>query len=272
MMNYFKMFILLCPLAISMAMGQGTLKSNIAYYPESISAQDSYMQERCVLDVYVPDNAKGLPTLLWFHGGGLEGGNKSIPSTLKTGKFIVVAANYRFSPKVRHPAYIEDAAAATAWVFNHIGDMGGDANKIIITGHSAGGYLASMVGLDKSYLAKYNIDANRLAGIAPLSGHCITHMTVRKELGIGQKQPTIDKYAPLFHARGDAPPMLLITGDREMEMLGRYEENALMMRMMKLNGHQDVTLYEMDGYGHSMLVPAYLPLMGFANRVTSSKN
>ncbi len=63
----------------------------------------------------------------------------------------------------------------------------------------------------------------------------------------------VDDLAPLFHVRKDAPPLLLITGDREMEMMGRYEENAYMMRMMKVVGHPDTRLYEMDGYGHNML-------------------
>jgi hypothetical protein len=66
--------------------------------------------------------------------------------------------------------------------------------------------------------------------------------------------------APLFHIRKDAPPLLLITGDREMEMLGRYEENAYMMRMMKVIGHKDTRIYEIDGYGHMMVEPA-LPLL-----------
>ncbi len=81
---------------------------------------------------------------------------------------------------------------ATAWVFKNIESYGGNSNKIFITGHSAGGYLASMVGLDKSYLANYGIDANQLAGIIPFSGHAITHMTVREERGIRDTQPIID--------------------------------------------------------------------------------
>lgn len=46
------------------------------------------------------------------------------------------------------------------------------------------------------------------------------------------------------------PPLILITGDRELELLGRYEENAYMWRMMKLVGHEDTYLYEIGGHGH----------------------
>ena len=56
------------------------------------------------------------------------------------------------------------------------------------------------------------------------------------------------------------PPLLLITGDRELEMLGRYEENAYLARMMKVAGHQHTRLLELDGYDHGMVYPA-LPLV-----------
>ena len=157
----------------------------------------------------------------------------------------------------------EDAAAAVAWTFNHIKEYGGSPDKIFVTGHSAGGYLASMVGLDKEYLKKFNIDADKIAGLIPLSGHSITHFTIRKEMGIAGTQPVVDKYAPLFHVRKDAPPILLITGNREKEMLGRYEEVAYLYRMFKVVGHEDVELMEMDGYGHNMVYPAIPPLLDF---------
>ncbi len=170
-------------------------------------------------------------------------------------------------PKIKAPVYIEDAAAAVAWVFNHIEEFGGDPDLIFISGHSAGGYLTSMVGLDPRWLKKHDIDANRIAGLIPFSGHTITHFTVRKERGIEGTQPVVDDLAPLYHVRKDAPPLLLITGDREMEMMGRYEENAYLWRMMKVVGHPDTRLYEMDGYGHNMLVPAYPLLIREVQRI-----
>jgi hypothetical protein len=110
-------------------------------------------------------------------------------------------------------------------------------------------------------LAEYGVDADQLAGLLPLTGHTITHMTVRKERGIPKTQPVVDEFAPLYHVRADAPPILLMTGAREMEMLGRYEENAYFMRMLKVVGHKDVTLYEIQGYGHNMVDPAMKPML-----------
>ncbi len=247
--------------------GDFTRLLDIPYYSESDIESDEYIKERCVLDLYYPDNKVGFPTVIWFHGGGLSAGNKSIPPELEEQGMAVVAVNYRLYPKVKAPVYIEDAAASVAWVFNHIEEYGGDPDLIFISGHSAGGYLCSMVGLDKRWLKRHEIDANRIAGLIPFSGHTITHFTVRKERGIEGTQPVVDDLAPLYHVRKDAPPLLLITGDREMEMMGRYEENAYMMRMMKVVGHPDTRLYEMDGYGHNMLTPAFPLLIKEVNRI-----
>ncbi len=248
-----------------------TTKSNIPYYLDASAQTDEYMSQRCVLDIYYPKGAQGYATIVWFHGGGLTGGNKEIPDYLKEKGVCVVAPNYRLNPKVHAPKYIEDAAAAVAWVFNNIANYGGDPSLIFVSGHSAGGYLASMVGLDKRWLNVHEIDANKIAGLIPFSGHTITHFTIRKERGIPGTQPIVDEMAPLFHVRADAPPLLLITGDRELEMMGRYEENAYMMRMMKVAGHKQTKLLELDGYDHGMVEPALPLLLKEVNRIVKEK-
>ena len=231
-----------------------------------------YMKERCRLDVYHPVGKEGYPPIVWFHGGGLKAGNRSVPAALKKKGVAVVSANYRLHPKVKSPVYIEDAAAAVAWAVNNIAKYGGSPSRIFVSGHSAGGYLTSMVGLDKRWLAKHDIDADQLAGLIPYSGHTITHFTVRSERGISGKQPIIDDMAPLYHVRKDCPPLLLITGGRELEMLGRYEENAYMWRMMQVVGHPDTTILELDGYNHGQMAePAHPLLLRFVGRVLSRK-
>lgn len=250
---------------------QYEIKQNIHYYSDSMNQSDPYINERCVLDVYYPTSIEKYPTVVWFHGGGLTAGEKNIPNELKEKGIGVVAVNYRLHPRVKAPKYIEDAAAAVSWVFRNINDYGGDSASIFVSGASAGGYLTSMIGLDKSWLAKHGIDANRIAGLIPLSGHAITHFTVRKERGIPGTQPVVDRLAPLYHVRADAPPLLLITGDRELEMLGRYEENAYLMRMMKIAGHTETKLYELEGYGHSADLPVYPLLLKEIQRIMEGK-
>jgi len=247
-------------------------KSNIQYYNSAINKTDSYINERCVLDIYYPKNTKGFATIVWFHGGGLTGGSKEIPEALKNKGMAIIGVNYRLSPKAKAAKAIDDAAAAVAWVFNNISNYGGDPSLIFVSGHSAGGYLDLMIGLDKKYLQKEGIDANSIAGLIPFSAQCITHFEIRRENGIPETQPTIDAFAPLFFVRADAPPLLLITGDRELEMLGRYEENAYLMRMMKLKGHKQTRLFELDGYNHGMTEPAFPLLLNEVNRIIKEKN
>jgi acetyl esterase/lipase len=223
-----------------------------------------YMKERCRLDLYYPAGASDFATVIWFHGGGLTNGSRFIPQPLKGKRIAVVAPSYRLSPHVKSPAYIEDAAAAVAWTLRNIHNFGGSTNRIFVSGHSAGGYLTMMVGLDKRWLAAQGADAAQIAGLIPFSGQCITHFSVRAERGIEDTRPVIDDLAPLHHVRKDAPPLALITGDRNLELLGRYEENAYMWRMMKLLGHPDTELYELQGFNHGQMAePAYPLLLRF---------
>ena len=251
--------------SITTIMAQYKTVSDINY-----RADDDYSTAQCRMDIASPENCTKSHVIMWFHGGGLTGGGKHIPKELMRNNAIVVGVGYRLSPNVSVAQIVDDAACAVAWVVKNIENYGGDPTRIYIAGHSAGGFLASMVGLDKSHLARYNINADTLRGIIPFSGQMITHFEERRSRGISDKQPIIDSLAPLYHVRGDAPPILLITGDREMEMLGRYEENAYMWRMLRLAGHKHATLYELDGYDHSMCEPAYPLLHRFIKKIESA--
>jgi acetyl esterase/lipase len=246
--------------------------TNIPYYDNIKQNSDVYLKERCVLDIYYPVNKKDFATIVWFHGGGLTGGAKELPDGFKNKNICIIGVNYRLSPMVQAPAYIEDAAAAVAWAFKNIEKYGGDASKIFLSGHSAGGYLTCMIGLDKKYLAAHDIDVNRIAGLIPLSAQTITHFNIREQRGIKNTQPVVDEYAPLFHVRLDAPPILLITGDRELELLGRYEENAYFARMMKIAGHQETRLLELDGYDHGMTYPAFPLVLKEVEKILNNQN
>ena len=223
-------------------------------------ASGDYARRMCRLDVACPPDAEDAPVVVWFHGGGLTGGKRAVPEGLMKKGFVVVGVGYRLIPHVGTLDIVDDAAAAVAWVFDHIADYGGSPSKIYIAGHSAGGYLVNMVGLDRSRLARYGKEADSLAGIIPFSGHAITHFAARKALGMSALQPLVDDTAPLYYVRPDCAPMLILSGDRELEMNGRYEETAYFWRMMRLVGHEDVTLCEFDGYDHGNMPAAGYPV------------
>ena len=267
--NTFILLLLVCSVIVSAQKKQQKdstkyeyrTEKSIPYRDAKTEKLDEYAIKNCQLDFYYPVNKKAFATVIWIHGGSLKGGKKEIPEKLMNQGFAVVGIEYRRNPEVKCPVYIEDAVAAVAWTFRNVAKYGGDSTKIFLSGHSAGGYLDLMVGMDKKWLAKYNIDANRIAGLLPLSPQTITHFTIRKERGIRDTQPVIDEFAPLFHVRNDLPPLVLITGDRELELLGRYEENAYLARMMKLNGHTHTQLFELQGFGHGPMMQPGLYLL-----------
>lgn len=227
---------------------------NIAYRD---AAGDAYIDSLCRLDLYYPIDKKGFPTVVWFHGGSLTGGKRDIPNTLRDKGFAVVGVDYRLTPHVKVADCLDDASAAAAWTIKHIASYGGDPSQIFIAGHSAGGYLTLMIGLDKRWMAPYGIDPDTaFAALIPYSGQVVTHFARRKELGIPKTQVIVDDMAPLNHVRADCPPILLLSGDRELELKGRYEEIAYFWRMMQVTKHPNVQLREFDGFKHDNMPQA----------------
>lgn len=224
---------------------------DLSYRP---GTSDAYAAERCKLDLYYPTDSTGFATIVFFHGGGLSNGEKFFLPEWKNEGVAVVSANYRMHPKVSNPTYTQDAAAAVAWTMQNIEQYGGDPSRIYVTGHSAGGYLTSMIGLDTTYLAAFGQHPDSLAGLIPFSGHTITHFTPRSERGLAWNDVVVDEFAPLQHLRISDLPIALITGDREMELYGRYEETAYFWRMLVASGHKKVFLHELQGFNHGNMV------------------
>ncbi len=238
----------------------------ISYLPAEPT--DEHQRERCRINLYLPEQEQGFATVVWFHGGGLKGGEPTIPQQLRGKGIAVASAGYRLHPHVQAPVYIQDAAAAVAWVVRNIESKGGDPGKVFVAGHSAGGYLTMMVGMDPQWLQAHQISTSQLAGLIPFSGHTITHFTIRAERGIPEKTPIVDEFAPLFHVRPDIPPILLITGDRKLELLARYEENAYLLGMLNEVKHPDAQLNELEGFNHGQMAePAFPLLLRFMQRV-----
>ncbi len=105
------------------------------------------------LDVYRPrGGARGAPVLLQIHGGAWVIGHKrqqALPLVLHMAArgWLVVAANYRLSPRATYPEHLVDVKLALHWIREHIAEYGGDPSFVAITGGSAGGHLASLAAL-----------------------------------------------------------------------------------------------------------------------------
>ncbi len=249
--------------------------NNISYYDKAeTGAADSYKASQCVLDLRYPENKSGFATVVWFHGGGLTGGKRHFIRLLDQ-TIAIAAVSYRLSPKVEHPGYLQDAAAATAWVIRNIAQYGGDSNKIFVAGHSAGGYLSAMIGMDPRWLNERGMSNLQLAGIIPVSGQVTTHFHVKKLRGdTGPEfRPIIDEFAPLYHSASNLPPICLILGDRRIEYKNRVEENALLEVSLRNLGHTHVEFYEMGGLNHGTVgCGGLIPLENFVKNLSKNSN
>jgi len=216
-------------------------------------------QTQCQLDLYLPENTSGFPVLVWFHSGSLTGGKKTsgVAGTLGR-RFVtqegiaVVSVDYRLSPHVTYPTYIEDCAVAVAWVSRHIADYGGDPRKIFVGGFSAGGYLTAMLAADQKYLAEQALPPRSVRGFIPISGQLDVHSTVRLERGIHHVLKVLDEAAPLFHVRPSVPPQLVIIGEEESKH--RMKMNRRYVTELKAAGDTDIQYVVVPKRNHDTIM------------------
>lgn len=212
--------------------------TNVGYLGAEI--QDHRDDPRCRLDLYLPSNRSIVGTLLWLHGGGLTGGQRDSAATQRVGRRLaeagiaVASADYRLSPNSTFPSYIEDAAAAYAWLQRNIPVYGGDPRRVFIGGHSAGAYLALMVAFDEHHLQRMGIDPETIAGVVALSGQTSTHFTVLAERNSPPGRMIVDAGAPLFHVKKRGFPIQLLFAGNDMAL--RIEENRLLAAALRHAG------------------------------------
>ena len=250
--------LLLFTVSAHAAMDDYRVEKDIPYYAEGfkMGGNAEYAAERCKLDVYIPKKlTKPMPVLIFFHGGGMTRGSKGFPrhQIALAPEFILVTANYRLSgDRAKCPDYIEDAAAAAAWTVRNIEKYGGDPEQIFITGHSAGGYLSAMVGLDPRWLQPHGLDPRKcFTGVLPVSGQMSTHFNIMKERGLAGKT-VIDEYAPIYHASADTAPIVLFCGQHDIEFKARVAENEFFHAVLtQLKKHPDARIYQINGFNHS---------------------
>ncbi len=193
------------------------------------------------LDVYLPDR-ESFPVFVYFHGGGITGGDKARQKTalecIAERGIAVVSANYRLYSSAKYPDFIEDAAEAVAWVFKNIGSYG-KTTGIFVGGSSAGGYISQMLCFDKKWLARHDIRPCDISGFVHDAGQPTCHFNVLRERGIDSRRVIVDESAPLYHVGedGEYPPMLIIVSDDDMQ--NRYEQTMLLVSTLGHFGFSD---------------------------------
>jgi acetyl esterase/lipase len=217
---------------------------------------------RGTLDLYLPLEGANFPVLVFFHGGGLNNGDKGGLTPLGV-RFVklgygVVCPNYRLAPEWYFPAYIEDAATAYKWVWDNIGSYGGDRERLTVSGGSAGGHIAGLLTLDESFLAHHGLSASNIKVSISITGmmDATTAGAERIAITYANDMTTAERASPISHVRGDAPPMLLMVADGDTEV--RREQNIRMFEVMKEIGHPALGFHMLEDRTHGSIFPHML--------------
>lgn len=207
------------------------------------------------IEVIVPEApaAQPWPVVVFIHGGGWHSGDprdyRFVGRQLARRGYVVVGAGYRLGPAGRYPAMLEDGAAALAWVQANVARFGGDATGVCLIGHSAGAYNAAMLGLERQWLGRLALPEGFVRGVIGLSGPYdffpFPSTSARNAFG-HVAPPALTQ--PITYVRGDAPPMLLITGDADETVKPR--NTAALAKALTALGHQP-TVVLLAGMGHN---------------------
>lgn len=209
------------------------------------------------LDIYVPKAAsdRPRPIIIFFYGGSWNSGTKSgysfVGRALASRGFVVAIPDYRLVPQVRYPAFLEDNAAAVRWVRGHAREFGGDADRLVLAGHSAGAYNAAMLALDPRFLGPDRKAVRGLIGLAgPYDFLPFDGPVVQQTFG-GAGDPVATQ--PVHYVKPGDPPAFLATGDKDETVTPANSDS--LTRKLKAAG--------------TMVERRYYPLVGHAGLVTA---
>jgi len=173
---------------------------------------------RQALDVYAPAEGQGpWPVAVFFYGGSWEDGRRQdygwVGRALAAEGFLTVVPDYRLYPQVRYPAFLEDSAEAVAWAAENAGRFGGDPQRMVLTGHSAGAYNAVMLALDEDYLKSAGVDPQRVRAVAGLAGpYDFLPLTGEITPKVFGQAENLSATQPVAYAGPEAPPAFLAAG------------------------------------------------------------
>lgn len=213
------------------------------------------------MDLYAPGAGGPFPTLVFFYGGGWDSGSREdygwAAQALAAQGFVVAVPDYRIVPEARFPAFIEDAASATAKAADLATSHGGDADRLGVLGHSAGAHLAMMITLDRRYMAAVG-RPDLIKAAAGLAGpYDFLPFDVAASRNAFGRAPDPAQTQPVTFARADAPPLWLGHGTAD-KVVHAEDTTILDARMRAIGGRSEAKLY--PGLNHADLIATFSPL------------
>ena len=272
---------LLCAVSVDAQPHQVVVVKNVDYL-----AHVDHPDGKDRLDLYIPEGVTNAPVIFSLHGGALWQGDRSeevfVGQRFAAAGYLTVVTSYRLSPQVSHPAHVQDVAAAFAWVKRNIRQRGGDPDRIIVIGHSAGAYLAALLVADSRYLAAHKLSSSDIKGVVPVSGFFWVEKPGvapdRPKVVWGAERTAWMEASPARYLRADLPPVLLLYTDGDEEW--RQGQNRDMAAALRSAGHADVTVREIKGRTHMSVWTKMLDgeseetsaaILLFARRLLSAK-
>jgi len=226
------------------------------------------------LDIYRPRSIPpgGCPVLLQIHGGAWVIGDKAHQALplmyhLASRGWICVAANYRLSPSVGFPVHLEDCKRALCWIRSKGGEYGMDTRFVAVTGGSAGGHLAALMGLTENrpelqtdnpgvdtsvqacvpfygvydFLARYDQHQNRDVVIRFLKNRVLHESP--------EQNPALwDLASPVTQIHEDAPPFMLVHG--RIDSLAAINDGRTFAQRLRRTSRKPVVFAELPGAEH----------------------
>lgn len=221
------------------------------------------------LDVYAPKKAENLPVLVFFYGGSWKSGNKEmyhfLGNRLARRGVVVVIADYPLSPGFQIPAMQKSALASVNWTKDNIASYGGDPDRIFVSGHSAGGHLASLIAVKEGELAASE-NGKELAGsiLIDTAGLDMYGYLEETSEGEGKKylnaftdDPVIWKqYSSMYFLTDELAPMLILEGERTYPSIQAGRERF--MKRVEEKGIEDVKVKIYPKKKHIPMITQFL--------------
>jgi acetyl esterase/lipase len=194
-----------------------------------------------------------LPAIVYFHGGGFVAGDKQQTQQycmkLANDGYCVFNVNYRLAPQFTNESQVEDVISALKWVSDNCALYGGDKDRIVIAGDSAGAYLSGMAACictNKKLAEKLDIEVpvnrDRIKGVVLFCGlyDLVTTSALKfpgiksnLEMFLGvnsiEEYNKLDDYSVTNNVTSAFPPTFISAGEADF----LYPETASLIRVLK---------------------------------------
>ncbi len=251
----------------------GLINATVSRDTHTVRLNQAYgSHPRQQADVYLPLNAPaGAPIAVFFYGGSWSSGERAdyrfVGEALASRGVVTVVADYRVSPEVGYPAFVQDSALALRWARDNTRALGASEQRLYVVGHSAGAYNAAMLALDPRWLAEVQLAPTDLAGWVGLAGpYDFLPIGVPEVQRAFAWPNTPADSQPLFHAKANQPHPVrtLLLAALEDSMVNPQRNSVGLATALRERG-ADVQLALFGGVSHATLIGAMArPLRGLA--------